>query len=670
MRKKPWLPVLFLGLIHLCSILSQAAPISDSAYCDSLLDCHENYVRNDCHELVKEEKASEFLQDCSTAELIKEKSQSLLDVLKNCTVGVSEDIRQTVQFISSLPGAAANSLGRHREANLKAQGICKNKLGYSFDNAVKSKYMDHKGQDLYQWNQCVWEQSMQILNYPKPPIPNIDEAIQSLRELDQKRLCFKASAQSFFVCPVLAGGIFGMTGSFLRKKMVNLYRAKIRSPKVQETIDQYQKSLSPGEKYQRSFQSTVDQVDFLENPKVAALAKSGDIDPKQMAIGLIESDLGKDPKYWNKIFEVNEGTENLIEALQGKGNTPAARALLQLYKSEGRGDRPFLNPKISPSEIRKVLKESPTMQFYLHEIPGMLTPIRELNAGKITVKEFEDRIRTIQFHNGPHEGFYRMAGEVFVPDALRKLDDGKYLDFLKGSQFEGKDGKAIYPTPMGLSGYISTLGDRISQGSRGGRTKIFFDRAGTKMQTHPRSPLSEIVSGNKPVGMEYVHEVLFFVGEGTLKQMDALIKLGPQGNIPEGTKKLAVQFGQDRRRRLQKIDEFVQKNVEVQKEGDAFKKFILQYEDSMGQPVKVTITADTPIDKTLQKIDDFLASEERLNGDPFRDLPKDKSPQKAALRAGAAGAAVGFRQSTKLPDCSNHIRPDWKKNFGIDSLAP
>ena len=164
--------------------------------------------------------------------------------------------------------------------------------------------------------------------------------------------------------------------------------------------------------------------------------------------------------------------------------------------------------------------------------------------------------------------------------------------------------------------------DRLSQGTRGGVDKIFYELGGAKLAASPKAAIREI--GTAPnTGLQLPHEMLVGNPEKTMLQLKALQKHA--GTSPIFTKPQQGELSQfvgGAIARLEKQNQFIRENLDVVRdEKGMIQKMTLRFQNQ-----KITITNDTPADEVAESMSKMLHHEENLHGEPFKEfvLPSAK----------------------------------------------
>lgn len=412
------------------------------------------------------------------------------------------------------------------------------------------------------------------------------------------------------------------------------------TPELEAQVDRYVDALKASDLSPKEVKSIIHQQDLIaatRNPVVAKVLDKSGVDYQGLKFGMLDSDVGKIAKFQeNLLLQGTKESEELFDTLRSSVKTLAATELKTVLKDLGFPYPNLLNPKLTNQEIREIIAEVPVLRGYLHELPGMQLPIRDLNAGHITPAQFRERVLANLGHNGPNDGYWSFLSNNIVPTSLAKAKHPKAKSLFAESIYASDkvvDGVVVpkYPAPQSPAGVVHSTFDRLSQGTRGGVDKIFYELGGAPLAANPKTAIREIgVPPNK--GLQLPHEMLIGNPEKTLSQLEALQQhaaTSPQFSKTQQSE-LSLFVG-GAIARLEKQNDFIRKNIDIVKDkGGVIQKMTLRYQDK-----KVVLTNDTPAEDVASAMNKMLRHEENLHGEPFREFTLAQ-PQSTRLAAGDA----------------------------------
>ena len=403
------------------------------------------------------------------------------------------------------------------------------------------------------------------------------------------------------------------------------------SPELEAQVDSYVKALKADDLAPKEAKSVLHQQDLIaatRNPVVATVMTKTGVNFQGLKFGMLDSDVGKIAKFQeNLLLKPTVESNELFDNLRGVAKTPASLELEMILKQQGFAHPHVLNPKLTNQEIREIIAEVPVLRGYLHELPGMQLAIRDFNAGNISKEQFRERFLANLGHNGPNEGYWSFLSNNLVPNALAKAQHPKAKSLFEGTIYQsGKTANGVtipvYPSPQSVEGVVHSVFDRLSQGTRGGVDKIFYELGGAKLAASPKAAIREI--GMAPnTGLQLPHEMLVGNPEKTMLQLKALQKHA--GTSPIFTKPQQGELSQfvgGAITRLEKQNQFIKENLDVVRdEKGVIQKMTLRFQNQ-----KITITNDTPADEVAESMSKMLHHEENLHGEPFKEfvLPSAK----------------------------------------------
>lgn len=250
--------------------------------------------------------------------------------------------------------------------------------------------------------------------------------------------------------------------------------------------------------------------------------------------GVIDTDKGKLQIYKNLLTEPSDKSDFLLSTMKGKptadGRNLKALAVIGQYLSTLSLKGWALNPALSNDELRAIFKRVPLLAGWMHDWPGLSDSMELLAQNIITPDEFFEIVSIALFHNGPQEGFWKFLTETAVPNALNNPEvnnpDAPPLakDLFVNTFYLTKAASAgssaySYPTPQTFSGILHVIFDRLSQGTKGGVHKIWYEMSAS---TPTLKIFKSLVGDNQT---------------GTIKQLNALkshvLALKKQNAIPQ-----------------------------------------------------------------------------------------------------------------------------------------
>jgi len=354
--------------------------------------------------------------------------------------------------------------------------------------------------------------------------------------------------------------------------------------------------------------------------------KKAGVDFQGLKFGMLDSDVGKIAKFQeNLLLKPTKESEELFDNLRGVAKTPAATELEVILKKKGFAYPHLLNPSLSNQDIREIIAEVPVLRGYLHELPGMQLAIRDFNAGHITNKQFRERFLANLAHNGPHEGYWSFLSNNIVSSALANAKHAKAKVLFAHTIYESEklpNGVVVpkYPSPQSPAGVVHCVFDRLSQGTRGGVDKIFYELGGAVLASNPKAAIRGI--GIPPnTGLQLPHEMLIGNPEKTMRQLLALqLHAGTSSLFTKTQQKELSHFVGGAIARLEKQNKFINEHIKVVKDGSGgIQKLTLKF-----QSESITMTNDTSAEDVALAMSKMLHHEESLHGEPFKEFSLSK----------------------------------------------
>ncbi|MFT6070114.1 MAG: hypothetical protein ACJAT2_003753 [Bacteriovoracaceae bacterium] len=343
--------------------------------------------------------------------------------------------------------------------------------------------------------------------------------------------------------------------------------------------------------------------------------------------GVIDSDLGKLNEFKKLLYIKSKKSDHLLSFLKGEGSEKSKAVLKKVLDRYPSQKRYVLNPALTNDHLRKVFKKYIVLQHYLHELPGIADSLHYFDLGILGEDEFIKELKTNLFHNGPHAGFWKFFSEETLPSMIGS--DKLVRTFFLNTPYEGEKIKGgfippSYPGPLSLEGYIHVAFDRLSQGTRGGVSKIFEEIRKYKGQSD----------------VEKMSSLLFDNPRSTQEQISMLIDLATEDlNLNDQQRIKLIQILERIKKRLRSYISFVTENIEFKIEGQLPVLKIKKNEKEMtvfkssakllsitkisGASVSEPRILDDPMafgDELKEEIMNALKKEEALNGAPFLEI--------------------------------------------------
>lgn len=130
-------------------------------------------------------------------------------------------------------------------------------------------------------------------------------------------------------------------------------------------------------------------------------------DLKAIFSGDTISDFGKTQAGKDLLTKPSEDSDLLIRALQGNAGLKSGRLISKIL-AELFGDehKAFVNPNLSPDEVRAQFNKDPRWLSFFHELPGYIFLIKDFEADEITHNDFKKITLVNLAHNGPNKGYW------------------------------------------------------------------------------------------------------------------------------------------------------------------------------------------------------------------------------------------------------------------------
>lgn len=351
-----------------------------------------------------------------------------------------------------------------------------------------------------------------------------------------------------------------------------------------------------------------DLLRALNDPELLKNLTRAHVNLDGLRAGIVDSDAGKlRSVFESAILIPSPASSEFLNFLKGLSpETKAGKALAELLDASGFAGKGLLNKELSNVDIRAVLNKHPLLQSFLHELPGMMDAMNDVNAvpPRITPEQFKKRIGANLFHNdGPgHQvprGFWQseMTGKL-VPTLLLSDRDPRVRSFFEFTVFAGfNDANAVLPryhTPVTVEGVFHAILDRVSQGSRGGIGKIF-------VQNGARAEDADFVLRRLP--------------DDTILQLEAFLEaLESSVYLTLDQKSAAEDVIQKFLQRLRRQSAFLKQSTHIIFAENQIRSIVLQYQNPAGHEVHRHLDMTSPRDLE-GAIHDLLETEEALHGD-------------------------------------------------------
>jgi hypothetical protein len=611
--------------------------------------CLSDFAKNECHKLPNDPDVQGKVASCRIQDLKSQPSREASRFLEMCGQEIYQSYKDLFDLAASAPpylldGLKGKHLNEMRRVTQLAQGVCSERQGFSQDDATRAlsePLGSPQREKLKKWNNCVFVESSRIKGYGGK-----EDLLKFFGEMKKGLSCYKKAYWASMACPLisdvlLTGGV-GAAAKLASKQSLKAASlpGSAAYTKTLPKVESYLDKLSAGAASPKETASVLHQrdlTDFAQSQYARQVVAQTSTNVDALMMGMLDSDVGKLSGEWKRaILSPSRQSDELLAMLKGQGSSPAARAFQEIMQENGMAGKGLLNPALSNDQLREVLQKNPILQGYLHEVPGMSRAIEDLNSGRISKIEFKERMKANLFHNGPHEGFWKLLGESFVPGALKNGDEGA-KDFFKGTVFDGgKNGDGVttakYPGPISAEGVFHTFVDRMSQGSRGGMLKIWDELGGQAFAENPAMFMKDF-----PVNkMNMVPEMLVGNPTQTLKQLDALaarVKEMPQlSDVQRAAMGEMIAKGQDR---LRAQLDFVNKRLQKTDNG-----FMVVLDASDGTKVNAFINNDTSAGDAKNLVERLMLAEEKLNGNLITGFSV-APPKKGSFYSSGVGLAAG-----------------------------
>ena len=624
-----------------------------------------------------------------------------------CVEGAVEGVKSTALGVIDMAKNGFKALTSNSEfqkdVKAKAIKICeadKEVLAAraSYDQAVKNIGPEKAAQNLLPKNNQIYQTCL-LREQKKGNALGFAIELPKTDDIEQFFSCMNRKAQVELACKVVAPMVAGnVAGAAIKAALKTAVRKMGLSAvgKVEKSFNEYIKSvegkLTPKEL--ESLKHQKDLVDAMNNPEIAKRIQASGVDIEALTKGILDSDYGKLESGKKLLTEKSFESDHLLDILRGKDQTKSGQAYKKHMDEIGRSGQTDLNPALSNNEQRGVMSKFPVLTGQLHELPGMSRAFKDFEAGLITERQLIDRLNANRGHN--HSGlqagskasrglsgneitpFWEDLEGKFIPGSLK--NDPAAFKFYENTVYDsGKrtaEGVVVpkYPNPNQQSVIIHSVFDRLSQGTGGGNIKIFYETAGAPLAQNPKLPIGQIgdlTNFGKKNGLNNLANQLtgtiikkdeknfietFSNADRTNVQFRGL-KEAVERSSATATEKSALQemvrAGRDRNLAY---DEFAKNNISLTKDSHG-NVTAMDFKDADGKYLG-TIKLDTPTDEAMKLVEKFNSAEQRVNGDPFKDImnPRLLSPTEVAVYGVPASGAYfycsGQKKSANAPSMS------------------
>ncbi len=551
-------------------------------------------------------QASAKVRTCSAEELQRPFAENAQALLKACGFGIGEEAVGLWNGIKKIPSSLGNNFENSVKVVKASQEFCTKFLSLKEPPIYENRMNPSK--ITKDWDACVDRKTSEANHVTLPSLSKIKPAIEKIY---QSSKCFKSESVVKVVCPVVASVMVGAVEGYALKRALIYFANRsavngaVAAAEV-ETASQKLKKTANSAKETLSVSHQMDLVVATESyAGKKAFANLG-MNLRQTQMGIMASDAGKMVEVWTqKILTPTAASDEVLKVLSGQSQSAAGNAMKQIFEQAGMKGKSLLNGDLAPSALREVFEKNPRLMMgYLHELPGLADAITAVNAGSISVADFQALVSASLFHNGPNAGFWKFFGDELVPQMLGDSGDEVTKKFFKNTVFEGAtNSKGVivpnYPSPISKEGVFHTVVDRLSQASRGGFTKIYMEMGNP--------------SGKK--GLDTLHELLIKNPKGTIEQLQALDKhVGTMASLAEKERKGLSVITNDAVARL----ELQQKFYDV-----SYKNGVMDIKyKQWGQTRVITLNEKSSSEDIYEALSKVMAAEEKANKEPLSTFIK------------------------------------------------
>lgn len=637
---------LLMQVLNSNTAMADASVVTDSAKQCVLSDkekqdvknCAEIYKQKECASLKEDPTFGPYLFTCDPREIRADASLVLTQAKDSCIAGLKSALEEFQNILSNLGSGIEGMV----EEEKVAQALCMTELGYNrnpieLDREMALRPVQGESKQAFQAasnERQLWRRNPNYKRFrdcvdakKKTDLPTLEELYEFIRYYARVAQCTRYETHTQFVCPALApAGILAFSGLGVKALRPILSLRALNSPlgKLFRELEEYAQGKPA---LVRSLQHGRELISMSDHPPFSILIDLFGIDRNVFRMALVESDIGKIPKVWDKFLLSNtEDARKNIMALQGKGGSKAGDEFKKILSAEqgsnkgpeqgskrgtekGSNKGALLNPSLRPEEVVYLFNQGSPLKDYLHQLPGLARVFDDFNYNRITPQEFKTRVETILYHDGPYAGFQKFYSEVIFPTIP---EEKLGLDLIKDTVFEGK-GQAVVdlPDPVSPSGFIHQLMDRHSLASGIGPKKVFY----------------ELMSKGETGKLRHLKESLIEVPTRALEQIEAMEK-----SLLSDTQAFQITYPQKQallsavravKDRTKREIAYLKDRIEVVEGDGKIEQIKLKINGR-----EIEVNNSTTGDEMARHIDDLLKEERQRNGDPVTELIRTPSKKK------------------------------------------
>ena len=663
--------------------------------------CQRELRSPDCEDFPKDQ-----LRDCFDP---SQDYQNPVQENFTCVKGTWEGIKDTVKGVAQIASKAYQSASDHsayqKKVRAESYEACEKdkeviKARENYRQIVQNIGMDLAAMKYLpemnaKYSQCIDREQRKGTNL------GVSFQLPSSGEVKALFVCLNSKAQTEMVCkvvgPMVVGGVAG--AGVKAAAQAALRKAGLSAAgKVEMSYGRYMSEVK-GQLAPKEIESLKHQKDLLaaiKNPEIAERIEAAGVDLDALTKGILDSDFGKLESGQKLLMQSSPESDRLLNILRGKDSTTAAGRAYQKHMSEiGQAGKTDFNAEMNNDQIRQIIRDRPILAGELHELPGMSRAIKDFDSGAISERQFIDRLNANRGHNHSPEGSGRTVGasgnqvipfwddleNIFIPGALK--GDPLRAKFFANTVYDSgrvtEAGVVIprYPAPTQKSVFIHSVFDRLSQGTGGGNIKMFYETSGKILADNPNIPIGELpdlTNFGAKNGLNNLANQLtgtaikkadgsvvqtFSNAERTNVQFRGLQQAIAKSPYTESEKSALSELTRAGRDRNLAFDEFAKNQISYVKDsnGNILK---MSLKDVDGNYIG-TISRDTPTNQALDLIRKFQVSEEKLNGEPFKDLMNPRFLSKSEVAAYGFPASLGYYYCDKTKN---------QKSLGEKILGP